>query len=70
MNKQDLKTWILKIQKMTLSELIRFEQRTLELSPIDGRAKEFLIKAVNLRRDTVEVISPMAVTDFANGELS
>ena len=70
MNKKALTNWVNKIQKMTLGELIRFETRTLELSPINGRAKEFLIKAVELRHNQVEKVSPMAVSDDCGGELS
>ena len=70
MNKETLKEWATKISKMTYSELIHFEQWTLELSSIDHRAKSFLIKACKLRYDCLTVVSPLVVVDNGNGELS
>ena len=71
MNKTELSSWASKIQKMTESQLIRFETKTLAYSDVDSKAKMYLLKAVNLRKSTMDTpVYAMAVSDDCGGELS
>jgi len=70
MNKETLRQWIIKISKMDSSDLYKFEHKTLALSTVDTKAKKFLQSAVDLRKDSINVVSPIAVSDYCKGELS
>ena len=70
MNKETLRQWIIKISKMDSSDLYKFEHKTLALSTVDTKAKKFLYKAVELRKQSLAVVSPMAISDYCKGELS